>query len=182
MLLSKEQFLDFMSANLKFLYYCGIHTGLLDPKISLEDFQRMDMTTKSEMRDKTLENPQLISYYLDDNSEYLSGREIEIIDNLRYRITSEFIFYKCLPDYAIFYQIITRAFYAVKGLSSRFDELVPDYPKIVQASILPFDDIFVIDGFLVPISEKIEGQIRRELDELYEDAIAEDRIIHNLDF
>ena len=56
--------------------------------------------------------------------------------------------FKCLTNYAIFIDTKDNRFYAVKALGDTFDTYFDDFPVNIYATLIPFKDKIIYDGFI----------------------------------
>lgn len=88
---------------------------------------------------------------------------------------------KCLSEHAVFKSIDNGKFYAVKALSDSFEELIPEYPAILELNILPFKGHIIYDGFIKGGNIKTGANIKKTLIEEYKQAKKNKEIITTLD-
>lgn len=149
MILSTSEYRTFFKAHLDLLYFIAQNNRIIPENASFHDFVETDLATKMSCRDLLIENKAILDDYLQAHSKTLSNRQRTIIRDFKRAITGDFIIYQCLRDYAVFIHMQDNQFYGVKALGDRFDQLFNDFPALVNATILPFGDKIIYDGFLV---------------------------------
>jgi hypothetical protein len=180
MVLTNEQYEDFINTHLKMLYYAGLKTGELRKNSSFENFIDSSRNTKFKCREKLNDNPAIIDDYLDDYAGYLTKNEKKIVEGFKHKITGDFVLFKYLKYHAIFIHQDTSNFYAVKALADRFDEMLPDLPVLIRATILPFENFIIYDGFIQSYRLIFGPGLRSDLKEAYRRTRAEKRIIKRI--
>lgn len=116
--------------------------------MEFKKFVDADFLVKLKRRDYLLNNKKILDDYLITNFEKLTTNEITILTNFKKAITSDFIIFKCLTNYAVFIDTKDNKFYTVKALGDRFDHFFDRFPILVQTTILPFNDHIIYDGFM----------------------------------
>lgn len=116
--------------------------------MEFKKFVDADFLVKLKCRDYLLNNKKILDDYLITNFEKLTTNEITILTNFKKAITSDFIIFKCLTNYAVFIDTKDNKFYTVKALGDRFDHFFDRFPILVQTTILPFNDHIIYDGFM----------------------------------
>ena len=119
-----------------------------DNELSYEQFINKPMEAKSEARNFFNYNSSLLHEYLEKNAN-ISNSDKEILLGFNLKLSSKFVILKQLKSYAIFMDIETDKFYAVLALSDPFQKLIDCLPVLVKATILPFEDKIIYDGFLI---------------------------------
>ncbi len=178
--LSDSDYQLFMNTYLPLLYFTGLVHGIIPEKTSFKSFIRtMPKSTKFECRQQLIQDENIVRKFMAKNGAYLSLEERKIIDGLSKRIKGKFIIYKLLTDRAIFLGE-ENIFYEVYELSDPFDTLVNNMPCVVEASILPFQNRIVYDGFLQPYNVHIGPNMRKDMREHYKKAKEDGRIVKSL--
>ena len=177
MKLTRSEYLDFLGAHLRLLYYVGRQRNLFDP-MTFEDFLNLEMKIKFKCRRAVIEDSRLLDRYLEDNRKELSNVDLEILNGFRKQKSGQFIIYKCLSKFAIFVDTSDNSFYAVNALGDRFDEFFDKFPILVTTCILPFRDKIIYDGFMEPVSY-VGSSLTESLRDDYEMAKTENKIRHS---
>ena len=104
MTLTEKLYEDYLKAHLGLLYYAGQKTGKIRKDLSFKDFKNLNIKEKFKCREKVNKDSNIINSYLKEKSDSLTTSEIEIIKGFKNKITGDFVFFKCLKNYAIFFK------------------------------------------------------------------------------
>ncbi len=170
MTLTEIEYDAFLGAHLGLLYYVGQQSKIIAGKVSYDNFVYESKHDKFKCREFLHRNWKLLDDYIAANSDRLTTEEITILSGFKRRISSKFVILKCLTNYAIFIDTKDDKFYAVKALGDPFYYLVDHFPAVVDATILPFNDQIVYDGFIERSGVYLGPGIRSNLNELYKEA------------
>lgn len=148
MKLTSSQFIAYLEVHLKFLFYCGLQSNCFPSNTSFTEFKRFDIAEKFKCREAFLADRGLLDDYQSSNPDHLSNDQIEILAGFKKLIYGRFIIFKCLKKHAIFMDIETNKFYAVKALKDSFEDFFDDFPTLITTAILPFQNQIIYDGFM----------------------------------
>jgi hypothetical protein len=118
--------------------------------------------------------------FMAENPAHLSPADLAIVDSWRHRVTGTFCIFCHLKKHSLLIKGDSREVYAVLGLASALDEVVPFTPCYAQAVLLPFEGRIIYDSLLVPYNVYLGPGIRRGLAEAYKDAKERGAIITSL--
>ena len=177
MILTNQEFKDFLEANFDFLFYVGKRTGFLKKNMNFMGFIHLELKAKFECRQRFLKNPELLDEYLSQHLDGFKPGRIKILEGYRKRISGNFVILKYLKQHAVFVDLKTSKVYLVKALTDRFDKLVPGSPKMVKATILPLKDKIIYDGFLEPFKIKFGKAFKNALNMTYKNAKEKNELI-----
>jgi hypothetical protein len=134
------------------------------------------------VRDALWKNEAILDQFIEENPAWLPPEDLNILKNWKYRRQGNFIVYKVLKKHAIFISQDKHAdVFAVKGLYNSFEEMFgTDFPRLVEAVLLPFNNEITTDG-LMPSYNLIFGRgILDGLKAVYDDAKERGEIITTL--
>jgi hypothetical protein len=149
---------------------------MLDARI--ED--RWDSQKVYPIRQALWENDSLREAFIAENPAHLSPADLAIVDSWRHRVAGMFCIFQHLKTHSLLIRDGPREVYAVLGLTSTLEEVVPFTPSFANAILLPFESRIVYDSFLVAYNIYIGPGIRRGLKETYQDAKERGAIITSL--
>ncbi|MDQ3017418.1 MAG: hypothetical protein M3R25_11955 [Bacteroidota bacterium] len=162
------------------LHYTGIRYGIIPPEVSYKDFiSDFNMRDKFEYREAFLKHPDILEEYLEKKRKKLLPDHVTILHNLRKKMTGTYVIYKFMPKGAIFFD--QHYWYYVWSLGDTFEQFIEQTPSVVNATLVPFRDKIIYDGFLQPSSVSIGSNIRNALRQLYAEAKENGHIIKRLD-
>ena len=142
----------------------------------------IDSKRAIKVRDALWKNEAILDQFIEENPARLPPEDLNILKNWKYRRQGNFIIYKVLKKHAIFISQDKHAdVFAVKGLYNSFEEMFgTDFPRLVEAVLLPFNNEITTDG-LLPSYNLIFGRgILDELKAIYDDVKERGEIITTL--
>lgn len=171
----------FMDTYLPLLHFTGLHHGILSKGTSYKSFvKKLDFKDKFDCRQQLIQDKDIVRKFMARYKSSLSIESQKLLTGLSQRITGKFIIYKLLTDRAIFIGP-QDIFYIVYDLSDPFYSLITDDPPcLVEASIVPFQNRIVYDGFLQPYNVHFGPAIRKSMREQYKTAKEEGLIVKSL--
>ena len=170
MTLTDNEFKEYIETHLYFLFYVGKQTKLLHRAMDFKTFKNLGTKEKFDCREEFLKKPKLLNDYLRLNFERLETEKIKILEGFKKRISGDFVVLKYLKDYAVFVDLKKSKVYLVKALGDKFEKMISETPKMVRATILPFKEKIIYDGFLEPYGITIGQGIKKDLNGLYREA------------
>jgi hypothetical protein len=180
MTLTDKEFKQYIEAHLDFLFYVGKRTKILNKTMDFKAFKNLGTKKKFDCREEFLKNPELLNDYLGLNFERLENEQIKILEGFKKRISGDFVILKYLKDYAVFVDLKKSEVYLVKALGDKFEEMISETPKMVKATILPFKEKIIYDGFLEPYGITIGQGIKKDLNGLYKEAKEKKELISEI--
>ncbi|MDQ3018079.1 MAG: hypothetical protein M3R25_15315 [Bacteroidota bacterium] len=180
MSLSLPEYRLWIKTHQPLLHYTGIRYGIIPPAVSYKDFiSDFNKRDKFECREAFLKHPEILDEYLEKKGNKLQPDQVAILNNFRKKRTCTYIIYKFMPKGAIFFDLHT--WYYVWSLGDTFDQFIEQTPCVVNATLVPFRDKIIYDGFLQPSSVSIGSNIRESLRQQYAEARENGHIIKRLD-
>ena len=157
----------FMGAYLPLLHYVSKQQGLIHSETTYYQFNAiLPPDTKYEAREAFLADDLLRIQYLETYSATLSAEALQIISDLGKRKTGKFVIYKLLKDRAVWFDEEDNL-YMVRELSDPLENMLPEVPCLVEATIFPFFNEILFDGFLRPYSIKFGPGLKKGYREKY---------------
>ena len=182
MILTPQEYNAFLEVHLGLLYYTGKKADLLNDGTSLQDFKDFPLENKFECREYFNDHPGILEEYVKLSQDKLSNEQMRILGGFRRSVMSDyFIILKCLKEYAVFIESDSKKVFGVLGLSNPFQDFFHDFPIIVKATILPYHDKIIYDGFLQSYGTYLGQNMTWEYDEIYKEAKQNRQIITSLD-
>ena len=177
MILTDKEYKIYLETHLKLLFYVGRQNNIFSDNLSFLDFIELDFKIKKKCRDIFLENERLLDDYLFLNFDKLTAQQVKILTGFKKKITSDFVIFKCLTNYAIFLEINENKFYAVKALGDRFDKFFNKFPVLITTTILPYNDQIIYDGFIMPTGVYLGSGMTSTINEDYKKAKKNNQIL-----
>ena len=131
--------------------------------------------------DELWKNTDIIDLYLDENPDLQEEHKIILLSWKR-RVQGEFILVKYLKDGAVFVSADGKEVYLVKGIVSSWKEMVREtpLPTVIEATFIPFRDVIISDGVIVPLFITLKGQLKQTAKDKYKEAKMNDQIRRSL--
>ena len=166
------------------LFYTNQRKGKVRDVTTVEEFLQLPAEEIIKVREALYEHPELINAFVEDNPSNFSQDELNIVRSWNNYLQGEFFLLRHLKKYAIFLDNRTPPkAYGVLALQSDFFEGVDKKPPIyLKAVLLPFKGQITYDGLLESYNVTFGPGIRRDLNELYQEAKARYGIITALPF
>jgi hypothetical protein len=163
-------------------FYVNQQSGNLNGVPSTDAFTRLSTEKKLKVRDLLWKSPSLMDDYIQANPDVFSENELEILRGWRrYFIQGTFYIFRHLKKGTIFIGDQYKV-YSVSGLVTPLDEIVPGYalPQMVETVLLPFKGMIIYDGLFSGYNMTFGGNIRADLNRVYQVARHKERIITSL--
>lgn len=167
MILTEREYRVFLKTHLGLLFHTGQIANIINKKERFENFVKEGLSIKFKCREHFLENADVLESYIETNFEKLTSEEISILMGFKKLVSSKFIIYKCLNEHAIFIDTKDNKVYAVKALGDPFPDLFHHFPILVEATILPFKDKIIYDGFLITSDMYFGGGLKATIKKIY---------------
>lgn len=179
--LTLEEYREYLSAHLRFLYFVGKQEKIISNEVDFMEFVEMDYKVKFKCRQLSYKHKSLFDNYLKNEQNNLSSNEIEILSGFKKSISGDFVIYKCLTNNAIFINTKDNSFYAVKSLSDPFTHFFEYFPVLVKATIVPFKEKIIYDGFFEIYNMSFGSGWKETLKNEYNKAKQLNRIIKTIE-
>ena len=123
----------------------------------------------------------IIDDYLKENID-LPEEHREIIQSWKRRVQGQFIMERHLKKGTIFVSLENEEVYQVIGIISSWEEMFfgAPMPLIVEATFMPFRDVIISDGLVIPFNVIVGGGIKRMVKDVYMTAKKSGRIHQSL--
>ncbi|MCC7385067.1 MAG: hypothetical protein IT384_24690 [Deltaproteobacteria bacterium] len=117
--------------------------------------------------------------FLADGAGGLSDAERDLIASWRHRVTDDFTLLRHLKRHSIF---MSKAAYAVLGIYTPLEVMLPHVPMYVTATLLPFGERIITDGNIESPSIHISfgGGARRMFREEYSAVLSRGQLVKSL--
>ena len=177
MILNEHDYKAYLKAHLGLLHYsyCIKHRKV----IGFNTFLDLPFSDKIESRNYFLSHDNLLEDYYSDKKD-LDKADKGILNGFKNKISGDFVYFKQLKKHAIFLDTTNQKVYGVIALSDTMDSFFEYFPVIVQATIIPFQDKIIYDGFISSYPVRIGKNMNSEFEYLYKRAKTENKIITRL--
>ena len=124
------------------------------------------------VRDALVEHLDLIDAFIEENPYKLDPEELGIVQSWKHLVAGEFYVLRFLKKYTVFLTAKEPTVaYGVVALSEPFEDVIEqELPFLCKTVLLPFQGRIVYDGVLSGYNLIIGSNIRRELNDTYNDA------------
>jgi len=143
--------------------------------------RRLDPAAVKEVADKLWSDVGVIDDYLKERPD-LPEEHREIIQSWKRRIQGKFLMERHLKKGTIFISLEDEEVYQVSGIISSWEEMFygAPMPLIVEATFMPFRDVIISDGLVIPYNIYIGGGMKKMFKDVYMDAKKSGRIHRSL--
>ena len=123
----------------------------------------------------------IIDEYLKEREE-LPEEHKDIIRSWKRRIQGEFLMERHLKKGTIFISLENEEVYQVSGIISSWEEMFygAPMPLIVEATFMPFRDVIISDGLVIPYNIIVGGGMKQMFKDVYMTAKKSGRIHRSL--
>jgi hypothetical protein len=168
----------YFSAWLPLLDYVNRRRSVV-PGVVIARGHAVDPDDTIKVRDALWAEESLLDDFLRENPAELSAEALALASSWRHRHAGTFVIYRCLKRHAVVLDDQQRDLvFAVHGITTPIEAMVPWLPYQVKGVLLPFGDRIVFDGLMVGYSIRFGPGIRASLDDAYQ--AAKDQIITTL--
>ena len=142
----------------------------------------LDPNMVKSVADAVWENPAIIDEYLKEKGNELSADHRYIIRGWKKAVPGKFVVERHLKKGSIFINTDTQAVYLVRGINSTWDEMLwgRRTPVLISATLIPFRDVIISDGLIIPYNIYIGGGMARTFKERYMTAKRRGQLIESL--
>ncbi len=135
---------------------------------NIPESDSIDPMGAKKIADTLWENTEVIDSFLKDNPD-LPGEHREILRSWKRRVIGDFLMERHLKKGTIFISVENGEVYQVQGIISTWEEMFPGYPlpMVVRATFIPFRDVIISDGLVIPYTVGFGGGMKKLLKERY---------------
>lgn len=135
---------------------------------NMAEAKNLDPAEVKEIANKLWSEVEIIDRYIKENPE-LPAEYKEIIQSWKRRIQGKFIMERHLKKGTIFISMEDEQVYQVSGIISSWEEMFywAPMPLIVEATFLPFRDVIISDGLVMPYNIMIGSGMKRMFKDVY---------------
>ena len=154
----------------------------VNPKLkSIATAKRLNPAEVKEVANKLWSDVTIIDDYLKECVD-LPEEYKEIVRSWNRRIQGQFLMERHLKKGTIFISLENGEVYQVSGIITSWDEMFygAPLPLIVGATFMPFRDVIISDGLVMPYNVIVGGGMKQVFKETYMTAKKNDRIHRSL--
>ena len=148
---------------------------------SIATAKELDPADVKKIANKLWSDVTIIDDYLNENSD-LPDDHREIIRSWKRRIQGKFMMERHLKKGTIFISLEDEEVYQVSGIISSWEEMFfgAPMPLMLEATFMPFRDVIISDGLVMPYNILVGGGMKRMFKDLYMTAKKSGRIHQSL--
>ncbi len=148
---------------------------------SMATAKNLNPADVKEVANKLWSEVTVIDDYLKENED-LSEEHKEIVRSWKRRIQGKFLMERHLKKGTIFISLEDEEVYQVSGIISSWEEMFfgMPMPLILEATFLPFRDVIISDGLVMPYNIIVGGGMKRMFKDVYIAAKKSGRIHQSL--
>ncbi len=168
MTLSKEDGQLYYRLWLPLLDFVNKQYGINSKLKSIATANTLNPTDVKEVANKLWSDVRIIDDYLKDRVE-LPDEYREIIQSWKRRIQGMFMMERHLKKGTIFISMENEEVYQVSGIISACEEMFygAPMPLMVEATFMPFRNVIISDGLVMPYNIIVGANMKRTFKELY---------------
>lgn len=141
-------------------------------KTSIKNLSNADALNPNDLReiaDKLWDDVSLIDKYLTKYSDDIPDEHKNIIRGWKRRIRGKFILERHLKKGSIFISMDDEQVYQVSGIMSSWEEMFfyASMPVVMEATFMPFKDVIISDGILIPYNINIGRNMSSSFKDIY---------------
>lgn len=135
---------------------------------NMAEAKNLDPSEVKEVANKLWSEVEIIDRYIKETPE-LPTEHKEIIQGWKRRIQGKFIMERHLKKGTIFISMEDEQVYQVSGIISSWEEMFygAPMPLIVEATFIPFRDVIISDGLVIPYNIMLGGGMKRMFKDVY---------------
>ncbi len=171
MTLSKEDGHLYYELWFPLLNYVNEKHGI-NPKLKkMANAKKLNPNDVKEIADKLWDDVSIIDEYLELYSGYLPEGHKDIIRSWKRRIRGRFILERHLKKGSIVMSMDDERVqvFMVSGIMSSWKEMFPNVPLpiVFDATIMPFKEVIISDGLVIPYNINVGYNMKIELKDIY---------------
>jgi len=172
MLLSPDDVALFFKLHRSLMHFVNQRLGVVPDVAGPEEFSVLPLESRAELRNKFLDNADLIESFVNENPENFSDDETDIVLSWRHQIFGQFYIFRQLKNYMVFLSMDDPPVaYGVVALSEPIENIIgPNLPRMTQSVLMPFKGKIVYDGLLSSYNVSFGGGVKRMLNDSYRQA------------
>lgn len=143
--------------------------------------EMLDPMEVMEVADALWEDVKIIDEYIEKKRKNLTEEEVEIIRSWKRRVRGQFFLERHLKKGAVLiYE--DEEVYLVSGIISSLDEMFygAPLPLMMEATLIPFRDVIITDGLVMPYNIIIGSNAKRMFKDTYMNAKTKGKIHKSL--
>ena len=149
---------------------------------NIAEAKSLDPQAVKEIANVLWENTTLIDSYLAENGKKLTDDHKQIIAGWKNCLQGRFAMERHLKKGTIFISMEDEKVYQVQGIISSWEEMFEGarMPLVMEATLIPFRDVIISDGLVMPYSIMIGSSMARLFKDIYMSAKKSGNIIRTL--
>ena len=184
MVLSDSDGKRFIELYHSLLFYVNNTHKVLESLHHPDDIFKLDPEDILKLKDRLYAAPDQIDSFVRDNPANLTSEELKMISAWKHFARGRFYVVRFLKNYAVFLDESHPAkAYGVQGLAMPWEEMLgPNLPRVIEATLLPFDDNIIFDGTISCYNLFFGSGMRRSINDTFRQAKTSYGIITSLPF
>jgi len=136
------------------------------------DLHKMNPNDIQKLKDILYDKLELIDSFIKDNHNDLSAPDREIVSSWKNFVVGRFYIVRHLKNYTIFLdENEPPKAYGVLGIITPLEDMIgPNLPRMVKATLLPFENRIIYDGTIFPYNILFGSGTRRSINDSYSQA------------
>lgn len=145
--------------------------------------KKLDSAAAKQIADRLWDDVSVIDEYLAEYADDMPEDHKNIIHSWKCRVKGTFILERHLKSGSIFISMEDERVYKVCGIVSSWEEMFPciPVPIVLEAVFIPYRDVLISDGLVIPYNVAIGPSMAKQLKALYMTAKKNGTLITHLD-
>lgn len=154
---------------LRLLEYVNDKFHIVSNIQNMSDAKTLNPNDVKKIADKMWDNVSLIDMYLSECASDIQPEHRDIIRSWKRRIRGRFLLERHLKSGSIFISLDDEQVYLVSGIISSWKEMFSyaPMPLIIEAVFMPFKDVIISDGLVMPYNLYVGRNMASDFKDLY---------------
>ena len=151
------------------LDYVNKKYGINENLKQIAGAEGLDPKDVKEVANKLWEDVAVLDEYLVGHADELSEEHRTIVESWKRKISGRFVLERHLKKGSVFVSMEDEKVYLVSGINSSWEEMFwfRPVPIMMQATLIPFKNVIISDGLVMPYNIMIGRNMAREFKDIY---------------
>ena len=151
------------------LDYVNKKYGINEELKQIAGAEELDPNDVKVVANKLWEDVAVIDEYLAEHADGLPEEHRTIVEGWKRRVSGRFVLERHLKKGSVFISMEDEKVYLVSGINSSWEEMFfyRPAPIMMQATLIPFKNVIISDGLVMPYNIMIGRNIAREFKDIY---------------
>lgn len=182
MTLTDEEAKKFYDLWIPLLDFVNRKYELAEELYGMSSSRGLPLQTVSLISSKLWEDISVIDEFISSGVKELDEEETAIVSSWKRAVCGDFIVDRHLKNGSVLISVDSDEVYIVKGIYSTWREMLEKLPMphLVKAALIPFGDVIIHDGVIIPYKMCLEKNMSDWSKQIYMEAKADGNLHYNL--